>query len=255
MNKIVLSLCLGLLSTISLAATPAVFPDEPFKAQLNDQASLQNGARLFVQYCFGCHSLKYQRYNRMARDLGIEEDVLKRDFIFTGAKIGETMVNGMSAVDGEKWFGVAPPDLSLTARAKTSRYIYNYLQAFYYDPARPFSFNNSRFAGASMPNPFWQLQGVQLPETEILRNCATNSAGAEECVETENIIGFKVLSEGSLSSAEFQKMVYDITNFLTYVSDPSAAKRHGMGIWVLLFLLVMTIIFYFLKKEYWRDVH
>lgn len=255
MKKLIIILCMGLFSSFVWANSSVGFPNEPFKANLNDKESLRKGAQLFLNNCLGCHSLQYQRYNRIAQDLDIDEETLKKDYIFTDAKVGEQIHSGMSTADGEKWFGVPPPDLSLTARAKTARYIYNYLQGFYYDASRPFGFNNSRFPGASMPNPFWEEQGLQLPKIEEEKVCAKNAEGKEECMVNQHIVGFTEYSPGSVPKAEYQKMVYDVTNFLTYVSDPSAIKRKAMGVWVLLFLFVMTVIFYLLKKEFWRDVH
>ena len=159
-----------LLLTASLAMTQAfasggaaTYPNDAFQIDLNDKISLQNGAKYFINYCSGCHSLKYQRYNRAFRDLQIDPEIGAKNLIFTGAKDVEQMHTAMSGAEGLKWFGQTPPDLSLTARAKSGAYIYNYLRGFYRDDSRPLGFNNSVFAGASMPNPLWELQGIQKP--------------------------------------------------------------------------------------------
>lgn len=245
---------LGAGSLSAQAASTSTFPHDAFSAQLKDQESLQRGARLFVNYCSGCHSLEFQRYNRTFKDLGIVPEVGAENLIFTGAKAVEQMHNAMDKTEAGKWFGAAAPDLSLTARAKGSDYIYNYLRAFYIDDTRPLGFNNSVFPGASMPNPLWALQGLQKPVYTGKKHCEVVD-GKEACTEVQELTGFELVEKGSMSSAQYDQTVTDITNFLTYVSDPSALIRMRMGPWVLAFIVFLTGIFYLLKREYWRDVH
>lgn len=233
------------------ASAGDTFPNYHFEAEITDQPSLQRGAKLFMNYCSGCHSLELQRYNRTFKDLGIDPEIGSENLIFTGAKEVERMHNSLSAADGSKWFGKAPPDLSVTARAKGGDYIYNYLQGFYVDDSRPLGFNNTVFPGASMPNPLWQLQGLQKPVIEEHEHCN----GAGECETNTKIVGFEKLTEGALNDLGYQRVASDLTNFLVYVSDPSALQRLAMGPWVLLFLALLTVLFYFLKREFWRDIH
>lgn len=253
MTKKTLILLAGLTFGQAMAAGGTSFPNESFSANITNQESLQRGAKYFTNYCAGCHSVEYQRYNRTFRDLGIPEDLGQANLIFTGAKVVDQMHNAMQSTDAQKWFGKAPPDLSLTARAKGSAYIYNYLNAFYVDDSRPLGFNNSVFAGASMPNPLWELQGLQKPVYTTHKHCETDN-GEEVCEEKSVLSGFEPLTEGTLNSKAYKSVTADITNYLTYVSDPSALDRKRIGPWVLTFLAVLTIIFYLLKKEYWRDV-
>lgn len=230
------------------------YPNEHFNADVSNQESLQRGAKYFVNYCAGCHSIQYQRYNRLFKDAGIPEEIGEENLIFTDAKVVDQMHIAMTAANGEKWFGKAPPDLSLTARAKGSSFIYNYLNAFYVDDSRPLGFNNSVFAGASMPNPLYKLQGLQKPVYHSEEHCDVVD-GKEVCQETHTLVGFESISKGELSKPQYERVTADLTNFLTYVSDPSALDRMRMGPWVLIFIVFLTIIFYILKKEYWRDIH
>lgn len=217
-------------------------------ADLSDQASLQRGATLYMNYCMGCHSLKYLRYSRMAADLGLTEDQVMSSLNFTGAKFGESMTNAMNAVDGEKWIGKAPPDLSLTARVRGSAdWIYTYLKSFYRDPSRPLGWNNVVFPSASMPNVLWELQGVQSAVFDAEKG---GHAGA-----TPVFSRFEMVQPGRLKPEEFDQVARDIANFLQYAAEPAAMKRQQIGVWVLLFLSVLTILTWLLKREYWRDVH
>ena len=211
---------------------------------LNDQASLQRGAQLFMNNCAGCHSLKFLRYSRMAEDLGLTEEEVMTNLNFTGAKFGEQINVAMPREHAAKWFGQAPPDLSLTARVRGSNWIYTYLKSFYLDESRPLGWNNKLFPNASMPNPLWQLQGMQHAEF------SEPDATGERHVES-----LKVTQPGRLNATEFDQVVRDITNFLEYAGEPAALKRQSMGVWVVLFLAFLTFLFYLLKQEYWKDVH
>ncbi|HMM24359.1 MAG TPA: cytochrome c1 [Pseudoxanthomonas mexicana] len=212
---------------------------------LSDRASLQRGAQLYMNYCAGCHSLKYMRYSRMAEDLGLTEDEVMKNLNFTGAKFGEQVQVSMPAAGGEKWFGKMPPDLSVISRVRGSDWIYTYLKSFYLDESRPLGWNNKLFPNASMPNPLWELQGLQHAEFGPV-----DPATGERHVE-----GLKVAQAGRQSAPEFDQTARDITNFLEYVGEPAALKRQSVGVWVILFLAALTFLAYLLKQEYWKDVH
>ena len=207
---------------------------------LRDQASLQRGARLFFNYCVGCHSLQYQRYSRIAEDLGLTEKEVMENLNFTGAKFGEPVISHMPEDMAKQWFGKAPPDLSLEVRAKTADWVYGYLNSFYIDPSRPVGWNNTVFPNASMPFPMWELQGIQT---------AVKHPGSDEVEKLE------LSQPGTMTPAQYQQAARDLTNFLAYVSEPAALQRHAYGIWVILFLALFTLLAYALKKEYWKDVH
>ena len=212
---------------------------------LSDRASLQRGAQLYMNYCAGCHSLKYMRYSRMAEDLGLTEDEVMKNLNFTGAKFGEQVQVSMPAAGGEKWFGKMPPDLSVISRVRGSDWTYTYLKSFYLDESRPLGWNNKLFPNASMPNPLWELQGLQHAEFGPV-----DPATGERHVE-----GLKVAQAGRQSAQEFDQTARDITNFLEYVGEPAALKRQSVGVWVILFLAALTFLAYLLKQEYWKDVH
>ena len=212
---------------------------------LSDRASLQRGAQLYMNYCAGCHSLKYMRYSRMAEDLGLTDDEVMKNLNFTGAKFGEQVQVSMPAAGGEKWFGKMPPDLSVISRVRGSDWIYTYLKSFYLDESRPLGWNNKLFPNASMPNPLWELQGLQHAEFGPV-----DPATGERHVE-----GLKVAQAGRQSAQEFDQTARDITNFLEYVGEPAALKRQSVGVWVILFLAALTFLAYLLKQEYWKDVH
>ena len=217
-------------------------------ANLNDQKSLQDGAALFVNYCMSCHSLKYMRYSRMAADLGLTEDQVMGSLNFTGAKFGEVMTVAMTAADAEKWLGKAPPDLSLVARVRGGPdWIYTYLKSFYRDPARPLGWNNVLFPGASMPHVLWEQQGVQSAVFDAPHGGAAGAAPV--------FAHFEQVQPGSISAEEYDRLARDIANFLQYAAEPAALKRQQLGVWVLLFLVVLTAMTWLLKRDYWRDVH
>ncbi len=207
---------------------------------IRDQASLQRGAKLFFNYCVGCHSLKYVRYSRMAEDLGLSEDEVMNNLNFTGAKFGDVVISHMPEDSAQQFFGKAPPDLSLEVRAKTADWVFGYLNSFYVDPTRPVGWNNTVFPNASMPFPLWELQGVQT---------AVKKEGSDDVEKLE------LSQSGKLTPAQYQQATRDLTNFLEYASEPAALQRQRYGIWVLLFLAGFTFLAYLLKKEYWKDVH
>ncbi len=246
MKKMIIALAFLALPGFTFAAGGG-FPLQTAPIDLTNHGSLQNGAKLFVNYCMGCHSLDYQRYNRMARDIGLTDEQVKNNLIFTGAKVGDTMKNAMPKADAKQWFGVAPPDLTVIARSRGVDYLYTYLQTFYKDPTRPFGVNNAVFPNAGMPHVLWELQGMQ----EAVYTTHKDAAGHQ----VKTLSGFKLTQSGSMSPPEFKEAVGDLTNFLSYVGEPIKQERQRLGIWVLLFLALATVVFYLLKKEYWKDVH
>lgn len=210
---------------------------------LRDQASLQRGARLFFNYCVGCHSLKYMRYSRIGEDLGLTEDEVMHNLDFTGAKYGETVISSMPADLAQTWFGKDPPDLSLEVSAKGADWVNAYLNSFYLDPNSPIGWNNTVLPNAAMPFPLWELQGLQT----MAAAPGENGKPGEEKLELSQ--------PGTMTPAQFQQATRDLTNFLEYASEPAALQRHRYGIWVLLFLTFFTLLAYALKREYWKDVH
>lgn len=215
-------------------------------ANISDQASLQRGAALFMNYCSGCHSLSMQRYSRTAEDIGLTEAQMMQSLNFGSAKFGEQIGVAMKPADGQTWFGKTPPDLSLVARAKPggADWTYTFLKSFYADETRPSGWNNTLLPNASMPNVLWELQGTQR---------AVHDEHAEP--GASHAPSLELATPGKLSPEEFDRSVRDITAFLKYVGEPAALKRESSGVWVILFLAAFTMLAWLLKKEYWKDVH
>ncbi|WP_260294136.1 cytochrome c1 [Sedimenticola hydrogenitrophicus] len=245
MNKLIAAFLLATAPLLGLAAGGGAHLDDA-DIDVSDQTSLQRGAKYFVNYCLSCHSAKFQRYNRLARDLGLTEDEVKENLMFTTDKIGETMNIAMSPANAEGWFGTAPPDLSLIARARGVDYIYTYLRGFYVDEARPFGVNNVVFPDVGMPHVLWELQGMQKAVFEEV----DGQQVVKELVPVEGAAG-----QGKMSTEEFDGAMRDLTAFLSYVAEPIQLERKRIGVWVLLFLAVFFVLSYLLKKEYWKDVH
>lgn len=231
-----------LLSTVALANETAGL--QQAGTDLDDKASLQRGAQLYMNNCAGCHSLKYLRYARIGEDLDLTEDEVQQNLNLNGGKIGDHVISPMTEQMGKAAFGKAPPDLSVIARVRGSDWIYTYLKSFYLDESRPVGWNNKLFANASMPNPLWEMQGLQQPVY------GKKTATGEMPVE-----GFTISQPGTQTPEQFDQTVRDITAFLEYAGEPAAIKRQGIGVWAVLFLAFFTFIAYLLKKEYWRDVH
>jgi len=236
----------AMLPSLAMAAGANV-PLDKANNDLTDKASLQNGAKMFMNYCFGCHSTQYQRYERVANDLEIPVDLMKENLIFDPeAKIGSLIVNAMPAEQAASWFGAPPPDLTLVARVRGADWLYTYLRTFYEDPSRPFGVNNIVFPSVGMPHVLEELQGIPTPIY------ATHIVDGEE---VEVVVGTETDGSGELSTGEYDDAVRDLVNFLVYSGDPVKLERHAMGWWVMAFLVLFTIIVVLLKKEYWRDVH
>jgi ubiquinol-cytochrome c reductase cytochrome c1 subunit len=205
-------------------------------------ASLQRGAKYFVNYCLGCHSAKYVRYNRLGEDLQLSNEQLMDNLMFTGERPFDTMAIAMRPEDSARWFQITPPDLSLIARSRGPDYIFTYLRSFYVSPDRPTGVNNVVLPGTAMPHVLWQLQGTQRAEF------ITNEKG-EQILE-----GFEVVRPGELDARAFDEVVRDIVNFLDYIAEPIKRERQQLGVRVIGFLLVFLLIAFMLKKEIWKDV-
>jgi ubiquinol-cytochrome c reductase cytochrome c1 subunit len=208
-------------------------------------ASLQRGARNFVNYCLGCHSANYVRYNQLARDLGMTEKQVIGNLMFGAAKPTETMDIAMRSADAQRWFGQAPPDLSLIARSKGVDYVYSFLRSFYADSSRPNGVNNLALPNASMPHVLWELQGLQ---TAIFQEEEHN--GRKQIVFHK----FEQASPGALTPEQYDEFVRDTVNFLDYIAEPMKLQRQSLGILVIGFLLVFGLFAYLLKLEIWKDV-
>lgn len=217
------------------------------KNDVADKASLQRGARNFVNYCLGCHSLKYERWSRMAQDLNIPEDLLAKDLMPPGDKPAQYVLTSMPAADAETWFGKTPPDLSLMARARGTAYLYQFLTTFYTDSTRPTGANNLRLPATAMPAVLSELEGVK----RAVYKTESKPGGGNEKVFDH----FELVAPGRLTTAEYESFVRDTVNFLDYVGEPSQVARRSLGVWVVLFLLVFSWLAWLMKKEYWKDVH
>ncbi|ADC61042.1 cytochrome c1 [Allochromatium vinosum] len=244
MRKLILATFL-LLAPTALLASGGGEHLESANIDLRDQASLQRGAKYFMNYCTGCHSLQYMRYNRLAKDLGIDEIALRQNLLFGDAKPGDLITKAMTDDDALKWFGVVPPDLTLVTRWRSPDWVYTYLKSFYLDDTRPYGVNNVLFPLVGMPHVLGDLQGRQEAVME-----PSHEPGGEPTIK-----GVKLVEEGGLSPQEYDTMVRDITNFLTYAGEPFQLERERIGRYVLLFLGFLFILAYLLKKEYWKDVH
>ena len=228
--------------TVSAAAGAGV---EHSGANISDTASLQRGVKLYVNYCLGCHSINYMRYNRLAEDLGLSEDMVMQNLVDSNAKFGETMEIAMDAEQAEAWFGKAPPDLSLIGRSRGADWLFSYLRSFYQDEYGVW--NNTLLPNASMPHVLWRLQGIQTP---VYRQETSESGFTRQVIDH-----FELTTPGSQSPQEFEETARDLAAFLDYAGEPAKLKRKGVGVWVILFLTLFTFIAYLLKAEYWRDVH
>lgn len=208
-------------------------------------ASLQRGARNFMNYCSGCHSAQYVRFSTIGRDLELSDEQLGENLMFNAEKTFETINVSMPDAAAGRWFGVAPPDLSLIGRAKGADYIYSFLKGFYVELESPTGVNNTVLAGTSMPHVLWELQGFQR---------AVFSEHTEEGVTTRHFEHFEPLTEGSMDAEGFDEFVRDTVNFLVYIAEPIRSERRTLGVWVIMYLILFWIIAVMLKKQIWKDV-
>jgi len=255
-------------------------PHDSVNIDATDKASLQNGSKYYVNYCLGCHSMKYQRFKRVADDADIPYDLMEQNLMFTTDKIGDQMRITMPPKDAGKWFGTPPPDLSLITRSRSPEWVYNYLRSFYIDESRPWGVNNTVFPSVGMPHVLVGLQGVQEKSKELVAiekrieeaTAAKNKALAEGTSASEAKIAlhhaqedlvklakdgklFTITEAGEMTPAEFDTAMRDLTNFMAYVADPVKTKRESLGIYVMIFLIILMLLAYAMKKEFWRDIH
>ncbi len=210
---------------------------------VHDMASLQRGAALFANYCMGCHSAQYMRYQRLSQDLGLSEDEVEQFLVRGDHELADYMITAMPADQAVDWFGIAPPDLTLTARSRGQDWIYTFLRSYYLSDD---GWNNTVLENAAMPHVLWELQGVQRPIIE--------SVTGEDGVTRDEIVSLELDQPGLMSVEEYDDAVRDLVAFMTYMSEPAVLKRESLGIWVLLFLAVFTLLAYFLYQDYWKDV-
>jgi ubiquinol-cytochrome c reductase cytochrome c1 subunit len=243
MKRLIIALVLGLTPLCS-----AVAEEGPELARasidLGDKASLQRGARLFVNYCLSCHSASYMRFNRVGQDLGVADKLMVKNLMYATDKVGDTMNVAMRPREAESWFGVVPPDLSVIARSRGADWLYTFLTSFYVDPERTTGVNNRVFKDTAMPHVLWELQGLQEPVWK-----------GEEAKAKKEISALALAVPGKLDEKGYQRAVNDLVNFLVYVGEPAAMERRRIGFWVLAFLVSFALVAYFLKKEYWKDIH
>jgi len=216
MKKLIIAFVMATLPAFAMASGGVHLDKAP--VNLHDQASLQRGAKVFVNYCLSCHSAQYMRYNRMGKDLGLTDEQVKNNLMFAGEKVGETMTIAMASTDAKTWFGNPPPDLSVISRARGADWLYTYLRTFHADEKRPFGVNNKVFPDVGMPHVLWQQQAT-------------------------------------MTESEYDSMVGDLVNFMVYMGEPVQLQRQALGIKVLIFLAFFFVLAYLLKKEYWKDIH
>ncbi|WP_295474132.1 cytochrome c1 [uncultured Pseudomonas sp.] len=259
MNKLLAVLMLAWLPALCTAAEQ-VAELEPVKIDVSDKAAMQDGARTFVNYCMGCHGAKYQRYERVADDLGIPHELMLEKLVFTGAKIGDHMTSSMRPADAKAWFGAEPPDLTLVARVRGTDWLYHYLRSFYEDPSRPLGVNNRVFPNVGMPNVLVGLQGrqvigcKQVPVVESGKkqyDPLTGTVLTHEACDQLTVLP----NTGSLSQEQFDEKIRNLVTFLAYSANPMKLELQRIGTWVLLYLAFFFVFAWLLKREYWKDVH
>ena len=231
MKRITILILLLIQSSFVLASEEIHLEKAPI--DLSDQPSLQKGARTFINYCLNCHSAKYMRYNKLL-DIGLSKKDIKENLLFTGKKIGDPMEISMPVKESKKWFGATPPDLSVTARSRGSDWIYSYMKGFYRDSSREIGWNNLVYTNSAMPHILWELQGEQ---------------GLDK-----NTGKLSLIKAGKLNQKEYDSVITDLTNFITYMSEPDQLKRKKMGFYVVGFLLLLLVLTVKLKKEFWKDI-
>jgi ubiquinol-cytochrome c reductase cytochrome c1 subunit len=226
------------------------FPTE----RVTDMAALQNGAKLFVNYCLNCHAASYMRYNRM-RDIGLTEEQIRQNLVLTGAKVGETMNVALAPKDAKDWFGGLPPDLTLIARSRAdgskgsgADYLYTFLRHFYRDETKATGWNNAAFPNVGMPHVLWELQGQQ-------RAVFTDLPDPHDAKRTVHAFkGLEPINAGTMSAEQYKLAVADLVAFLQWMGEPDQGARVRIGVWVMLFLAVFTIFAWRLNAAYWKDV-
>ena len=261
MKKLLAALLLA--PALALASSAGLKLDRA-PVDLSNLPSLQRGAQVFVNYCLNCHSANYMRYNRL-RDLGLSEQQIRDNLMFAADKVGETMTVAMRTKDAAQWFGVAPPDLTVIGRSRSADWLYTYLRDFYRDPARPTGWNNLVFPNVGMPHVLWELSGInKLVQTEYENHEKATAAAIAikglSAVEPLQGHKYAVLQSvpdvpGSMTRVQYEAFVADLVNYMDYMAEPIKNRRIHLGILVLLFLGVLFVFAYALKREYWKDLH
>ncbi|MDC0068561.1 cytochrome c1 [Gammaproteobacteria bacterium] len=271
-KKILLAILIFLPGFATAAGGETPIPLDDMEPNLEDQASLQRGAKTYLNYCMGCHSLKYQRYQRTAGDLGIPADLMMEHMVFEpSAQIGSLMENTMSVDNAKQWFGSIPPDLTLYTMLKGGpEYLYTYMRVFYEDETRPMGVNNLLYENVAMPHPLVELQGLQRKVCKKIPRLADNGGEMRDRLTGDPVMeeqcgndliqrGFSPLEllegTGSLTPEEYDQLIYDLSNFLYYTADPSRLERERIGIYVLLFLAFFFVFTWLLGREYTKDQH
>ncbi|PCF97235.1 cytochrome c1 [Vreelandella nigrificans] len=255
MKKQLFALLFALVPFMAIAAPG---PDVPHSMtpDLQDKESLQRGMQLYVNYCMGCHSLEHQRFARAAADFDMPQDLVEENLIFSSSlAYNDLMQISMQREDGDNWFGAAAPDLSLHGRLRGTDWIYSYLLGFYRDPSRPTGVNNTVYELVAMPNVLEPLQGVQEMVCSETDQPVHGQSPDPLSGKYQSCDVLQVTQPGSMEPAEFEEAVYDLTNFLAYVGEPSKLQAQALAPKVLIFIFIFGVIAYLLKREYWRDIH
>jgi ubiquinol-cytochrome c reductase cytochrome c1 subunit len=250
MKKILLGFALALGMSGAAMSAGGSIPLDKAPQRTNDMAALQNGAKLFVNYCLGCHSAAFMRYNRL-RDIGLNDKQIAENLTFATDKIGDTMKASIDPKQAKQWFGVNPPDLTLIARSRSSKagsgadYVYTMLRTYYRDETKPTGWNNLAFPNIGMPNPLWELQGEQSPVYEKVMSHGH---------EVDRLKGWTVVKPGTLSAAEYDNNVGDLVAYLQWMAEPAQNSRVRIGVWVMLFLAAFTVVAWRLNAAFWKDI-
>ena len=249
MKKILLGFALALGLTGAMAAG-SNFPMDKAPNRTNDMAALQNGAKLFVNYCLNCHSAAFMRYNRL-RDIGLTDKQIAENLTFATDKIGDTMKAAIDPRQAKEWFGANPPDLTLVARSRAAHghtgpdYLYTFLRSYYRDETKPTGWNNLAFPNVGMPNPLWELQGERKPVMEKVMSHGH---------EVEVLKGWETVKPGTMSSNEFDQNVGDLVAYLQWMAEPAQNTRVRIGVWVMLFLAAFMVVAWRLNASFWKDI-
>ena len=271
MKKLIAVVTFALMPLTWMAAAGGAVQLQKANIDLNNHPSIQRGAKQFDNYSKASHTAQYVRY-KLFTEVGLTEDDIKNNLMFTDGKVGDLMKIAMPEADAADWFGAAAPDLTLTARIRHggADWIYTYLKGFYTDPSRPMGVNNTVFPNVGMPHVLWKMQGIQDPvykyevhhdghvvaefDTEAAADAYLKEQG--EGFRLERVVAsLELVQEGSLTVAEYDQVARDLATFLTYISEPMKLERQRMGVWVILFLVVFTVLAYLMKKEWWKDIH
>ena len=254
MKRLLISLFAAFAFAGAAQASEGGHPLDKFPLEkMQDVAALQSGARLFVNYCLNCHSAQYMRYNRL-RDIGLSEEQIKQNLVFTGQKVGDTMKVALDPKQAKSWFGGIPPDLSVISRSRAggagsgADYLYTYLRTFYRDDTRPTGWNNLVFPNVGMPNVLWELQG------QHTARFVEQKDAHDEGASVHRFAGFETIAPGKLSEHDFDEAVADLVAYLQWMGEPVQHDRVRVGVWVLIFLALFTFIAWRLNAAYWKDV-